>query len=142
MRILKKTFLNTAVLFLIWTLGCGGSSTPYNSIRIESIVPDSANAGQSTTFTVAVTYNLQTSDNGLINYCFSAESFFSDRFSGCPSPISGSTTTVSRGRGTITIAKTMVLTQTGTLNVFLQPIQDSNSTDSAVSDMKTIQVVQ
>lgn len=129
----KKVFI-AAVFALAITLGCGGgSSEPVNSIKIESISPESANAGESTTFTITVSYNLQTADSGVIDYCFSG-AFFGDRWQGCPVSIPG--ITVSRGRGTITFEDTQVLTETSDLSVFLRV------TDDATSDVQTVNVIQ
>lgn len=106
--IMRKKVVSAAVFALALTLGCGGgSSEPANSIKIESISPDSANAGESTTFTITVSYNLQTADSGVIDYCFSG-AFFGDRWQGCPASISGRT--VNRGGGAIIIEDTEVLT--------------------------------
>jgi hypothetical protein len=137
---MRRIVFTAALFFLALAPGCGGgSSAPVNTIKIENITPASARFGESTTFAITASYDLQTAYSAVIDYCFS-EGFFSDRPPGCTAPITSAGITVNRGRGTITIKDTRILTETSRLSLFLFPIQDSN-TENVASDVKEITVV-
>lgn len=65
--------LSRMVLFLMLLAGCGGgasgggTSSTGDSITIVSVTPSTAVAGNMTSFTIQVSYDLRTKDNGYIN---------------------------------------------------------------------------
>ena len=142
---MRRPVIIPVLLFLALALGCGGggSSEPVNSIKIESVTPASATAGVSTDLTITVSYDLQTSDSAVIDYCFS-DNYFSDRLGdywiGCPKPITDGSTgiTVNRGKGTITIPDTKPFTGANLLYVFLIPNQASDSAVGAAIDVQAV----
>jgi hypothetical protein len=141
---MRRTVLPAVLLFLALTHGCGGggSSEPVNSIKIESVTHALAADGQSTDFTITVSYDLQTADTAAIYHSWCEPSYFGDRagdsWMGCPASITDET--VSRGTGTRTITVTESLAITRDLYVILMPNQDSNSAVGVASDVQTIMV--
>jgi hypothetical protein len=141
---MRRTVLPAVSLFLVLALGCGGcgSSEPVNSIKIESVTPATAAPGVPATFTVTVSYDLQTADSAAIYHSWCESSYFGDRWSdiwmGCPASITD--ITVSRGQGTRTITVTEAFTGARDLWVILMPNQDSNSAVGVASDEQTIPV--
>ena len=144
----RRTAIISIILMLTLVLGCGGSGTsePINSIKIESITP--ATQEVNTTFTITVSYDLQTADKAAIMHCFS-DYYFGDRASdywiGCPMPISdGADGTgsagiaVYKGQGTMTITGTRTLDSQKFLYVHLVPNSTSTPIVGIVSDARTI----
>lgn len=143
---MRKTVFPAALLFLPLVLGCGGgSSDPVNSIKIKSVTPAAVVSGVTTTFTITVSYDLQTAESAVIDPC-NAE-FFGDRWTGCPALITDGSAgipangvTVRRGKGTITIAVAEIFTATSPLYMSLVPNQDYTSAVGVVSDEYMIMV--
>jgi len=143
---MRRTVFTAVVLFLTLTFGCGGgSSDPVNSIKIKSVTPASVVSGVTTTFTITVSYDLQTADNAVIDHCYAVP--FSDRGGGCPATITDGSVgipvngvTVRRGKGTITIIDAETFTATTILYMSLVPNQDYTSAVGVASDEYMINI--
>ncbi len=96
-------------------VGCnsgGGSTAPagVDRITINSVSPSTVSAG-TTTFTISVSYSLQTKDSGIINYSFQSGNSGFD--------LENYAQPVSKGSGTISITVPKTLIESNTVRVIL-----------------------
>lgn len=95
-------------------IGCdniSGTTPAVDHITINSISPSMATAGTATTFTLSVSYSLQTRSSGIINYSFqSGSNAFGLEHDSRP---------VSRGSGTLTFTVVKAPTEMNTVRVML-----------------------
>lgn len=97
-------------------IGCTGgteraSAAAVDTIAISSISPSIASAGTPTTFTLTVSYNLQTKSSGIVNYSFqSGSSAFLLETDARP---------VGRGSGTLTFTVVKAPIEMNTVRVML-----------------------
>jgi len=123
---LRTMFWTAAMLIVVFfASGCGsggGSDSPaaVDSITINSISPSTVISGTSTTFTVSVSYSLQTKNSGIIDYGFQAGSG--------GYALENNSQIVSKGMGTASFAVTKTLTQTNTVFVLLSENPHPTST--------------
>lgn len=132
-----STMLWTAALLVIvfFAFGCGsgGSDGPsaIDSITIDSITPSIVTAG-TTTFTISVSYSLQTKGSGVIKYGFQSGS--------SSYPLENDNKIVSKGTGTALFIATKNLTETNTVHVLLAEYPQPATWSPLVSAHQTIVV--
>jgi len=90
----------------------GGGSTATDSITIDSLTPSIVSAGTPTSFTISVSYSLQTKEGGVIAYGFKADS--SNSYA-----LDSDERIISKGTGTASFITTRTLTEATTLRVQL-----------------------
>jgi hypothetical protein len=126
---LRTMFWTAAMLIVVFfAFGCGsggGSDSPaaVDSITINSMSPSTVISGTSTTFTVSVSYSLQTKNSGIIDYGFQTGSG--------GYALENNSQIVSKGTGTasFTVTKTLMQTNTNTVYVLLSENPHPTSTN-------------
>jgi hypothetical protein len=124
------------LMVVLMAFGCGsggGSDSPaVDSITIDSIVPSTVSAGTTTTFTLLVSYSLQTKDSGVINYGFQP--------GGGGYALENDNKIVGKGTGTASFTVIKTLTQTNTVRVLLSEISHPTTWSPLVSTQQTVTV--
>ena len=106
---------------------------PTDSITIDSVIPSTVTSGATTTFTISVSYSLQTKDIGVIKYGFQSGS--SSSYS-----LENDNVIVSKGTGTASFVVMKTLTQTNIVHVLLAEYPEPASWSPLVSAVQTITV--
>lgn len=132
-----STMLWTAALliavFSAFGCGSGGSDGPSaaDSITIDAVTPSTVSAGTPTTFTISVSYSLQTRGSGVINYAFGSGTSYS---------LETDERIVSKGTGTALFIAAKTLAETSTVRVLLSEYPHSASWSPLVSTEQVITV--
>lgn len=136
MKLIRIVFTAAMLTVLFFAFGCGSNdsgsgSAGVDSITIDSITPSIVSAGTTTTFSISVSYSLQTKESGVINYGFSAGSSYT---------LENDNKIVSKGTGTASFSVIKTLNEINTLRVLLSENPHSSSWSPLVSTEKTITV--
>jgi hypothetical protein len=136
---LRTLLWSTAMLMVVFlAIGCGssgGSDAPVgtDSITIDSISPSTVNMGTgTTTFTIFVSYSLQTKDSGIINFGFQAGS---GNYT-----LESNSHIVSKGTGSAFFTFPKTLTQTNTVHALLSEYPHPAPWSPLVYSQQTITV--
>ncbi len=133
----KSISVSLMVLLCLLSLltSCGGSSdsTANDSLTIDSLSPSVVSSNTSTTFTLSVSYSLQTKDSGIIQYGFRGIS--SSQYA-----LEPDSKIVSKGTGTATFTTTKSLTENNVVYVLLSENPHASPWSPLASTSQTITV--
>lgn len=132
-NIMRATIFMMITVVLVACSGGSGGSDAIDSITIDNLTPSIVSAGTPTTFTISVSYSLQTKDSGVIRYGFKPDSSSSYI-------LEIDEKIVSKGTGTALFITTKTLTEPTTLRVQLAEYPTPQQYSPLVSTHQTITV--